>query len=264
MPDKTRACPLRDWPIADRQTWERACLAAQRLKPGGAASHMKRSTQTSLERAYGYLLGFCRRNGVLDENTEAGAHVTPEVIAAFVDELCNRVGSVTRATYIEKIRRVATILAPDRDLVWLREIENELRNEARPRQKYHRIVPSHRLLALGLELIKRGETGKHLTNLARRLDCRQDDPPRITDPAAIDARPAAPRNCGDGWDRVCRSQPTFIPRLRCFCSSDRRRRSDGDCFRASSAYRPSHHREVLQQGGIACCCSAIPNAFLIN
>jgi integrase len=167
MPDKTRACPLRDWPIADRQTWERACLAAQRLKPGGTASRMKRSTQTSLERAYGYLLGFCRRNGVLDENTEAGAHVTPEVIAAFVDELCNCVGSVTRATYIEKIRRVATILAPDRDLVWLREIENELRNEARPRQKYHRIVPSHRLLALGLELIKRGETGKHLTNLAR-------------------------------------------------------------------------------------------------
>jgi hypothetical protein len=102
MPDKTRACPLRDWPIADRQTWERACLAAQRLKPGGTASRMKRSTQTSLERAYGYLLGFCRRNGVLDENTEAGAHVTPEVIAAFVDELCNRVGSVTRATYIEK------------------------------------------------------------------------------------------------------------------------------------------------------------------
>ena len=167
MPEKSRACPLRDWPTADRQAWERACLAAQRLRLGGAASRMKRSTQTSLVRAYGYLLDFCRRNGLLDQNAEAGAHVTPEVIAAFVDNLRNRVGSVTRATYIEKIHRIATILAPDRDLVWLREIEDDLRYEARPRPKYHRIVPSDRLLALGLELIERGEANNYLTDLAR-------------------------------------------------------------------------------------------------
>ena len=60
-----------------------------------------------------------------------------------------------------------TILAPGRDLVWLGEIEADLRYEARPRPKYHRIVSSERLLALGLELIRRGETSKHLTDLAR-------------------------------------------------------------------------------------------------
>ena len=59
------------------------------------------------------------------------------------------------------------MLAPDRDLSWLREIEADLRYEARPRAKYHRIVPSDRLLALGLELISRGETSTQLTDLAR-------------------------------------------------------------------------------------------------
>jgi integrase len=118
-------------------------------------------------RAYGYLLKFCHRNGLLDQNAEAGAHVSPEIIDAFVNELHGRVGSVTRASYIGKIRRIVQILAPGRDLVWLGEIEADLRYAARPRPKFHRIVSSERLLALGLELIRRGETSDHLTALGR-------------------------------------------------------------------------------------------------
>ena len=167
MPERIRTFPLWDWPTADREAWERACVAAQRLRPGGVAARMKPSTRTSLVRAYGYLLEFCRRNSFFDQNAEAGAHVMPEVIDAFVDELHGRVGSVTRASYIGKIRRIATILAPERDLIWLYEIEGDLRYEARPRPKYHRIVSSDRLLVLGLELIRRGETSNYLTDLAR-------------------------------------------------------------------------------------------------
>ena len=48
-------------------------------------------------------------------------------------------------------------------LDWLRDVEGDLRYDARPRPKYHRIVLSRRLLALGLELIRRGETSNHLT-----------------------------------------------------------------------------------------------------
>jgi len=167
MSEKVRACPLCDWPTADREAWERACVAAQRLRPGGAAAGMKPSTRTSLRRSYGYLLDFCSRNGIFDKNAEPAGHVTPEFIDAFVHDLYHRVGSVTRASYIGKIRRIATIFAPGRDLVWLGEIEGDLRNEVRPRPKYHRIVLSGRLLALGLELIRRGETSTHLTELAR-------------------------------------------------------------------------------------------------
>jgi hypothetical protein len=111
-------------------------VAAQRLRPGDAAARMKPSTRTSLVRSYGYLLEFCRRNGFFDQHAGAGAHVMPELIDAFVDELRNRVGSVTRAIYIEKIHRIAMILAPERDLVWVREIEGDLRYEARPLEEF--------------------------------------------------------------------------------------------------------------------------------
>jgi integrase/recombinase XerD len=167
MPEKIRAYPLQDWPTADREAWERACVAAQRLRPGGAAAHLRPSTRTSLLRAYGYLLDFCRRNGLFDQNAPAGAHVTPNIIDAFVSDLRNRVGSVTRAIYVGRIRQIVGLLAPANDLVWLREIEVDLRYEARPRPKYHRIVPSDRLLALGLELVNRGEASAHFTDLAR-------------------------------------------------------------------------------------------------
>jgi integrase/recombinase XerD len=167
MADRVRACPLRDWPTVDREAWERACVPARRLKPGGSAAHMKPSTQNTMRRAYGYLLAFCRSAGMLDKDAEPAAHVTPEIIDAFVSAVHERVGSVTLLVYVEKIRRITKILAPGRDFAWLGEIESDLRYEAWPRPKYHRIVPSHRLLKLGLELISRGETSGHLTELRR-------------------------------------------------------------------------------------------------
>ncbi len=167
MSERVHACPVEDWPIADRDAWERACVPSQRLRPGAAAARMKPSTQNTLRRAYGYLLDFRRRSGILDKDAEPAAYVTPEIIDAFVHALRERVGSVTRAIYVEKIRRITKILAPGRSLDWLGEIESDLRYEARPRPKHHRLVPSYRLLKLGLELINRGETSGHLTELRR-------------------------------------------------------------------------------------------------
>jgi integrase len=167
MPETVHAMPLSAWPTADREVWAQACVAARRLRPGGAAAHMKPSTRTSLVRAYGYLFEFCQRTGLLDQNAEAGAHVRPDIIDAFVHHLHGRVGSVTRASYVSRIRTMARLLAPRRDLIWLKEIEADLRYDARPRPKHHRIVSSERLLALGLELISRGEASKHLTELGR-------------------------------------------------------------------------------------------------
>ena len=167
MSEKIRACVLAEWPDADRVAWHKACIARQRLRPGGAAAHLKSSTRTDLLRAYGYLLEFCNRTGAFDNNVAADGHVTPESIAAFLCELRDRVGSVTRAVYISRIRAVARLLAPGRDFSWLADIEVELRYEARPRPKHHRIVSTERLVLLGLDLIRRGETCECLTLLAR-------------------------------------------------------------------------------------------------
>ncbi len=167
MPEKIRTWPLSQWPEVDRDAWDRACISPQRLRPGGAAGRMKASTRLSLLRAYGYLLEFCHRSGLFDKTAAAAGHVTPEIIDAFLCELRDRVGSVTRVIYVSRIRAIARILAPEQDLSWLREIEGDLRYEAKPRPKYHRIVSTERLVRLGLDLIRRGETGECLTLLAR-------------------------------------------------------------------------------------------------
>ncbi len=167
MPDKIRALALPHWPRADRDGWEKACLATQRLRPGGAAGRLNSSTRVGPLRAYGYLLGFCRRKGLFEEGVAAAGHVTPNIIAAFLLELYHRVGSVTRVVYISRIRAMARILDPAEDFSWLYEIEVDLRCEAKPRPKHHRIVSSERLVKLGLDLIEQGETSQHLTLLAR-------------------------------------------------------------------------------------------------
>ena len=167
MSNKICALPFSDWTEADRQAWLKACSAPERLRPGGAAARLKPSTRTSLMRAYGYLLEFCRRNELLGEHSAAAGHVTPEIMEAFLGELYHRVGSVTRMVYISKIRAMAAMLAPKRDSSWLADIEADLAYEARPRPKYHRIVSTERLVRVGLDLIRRGETSEHLTLLAR-------------------------------------------------------------------------------------------------
>src|SRR6185295_3880462 len=99
--------PFYRWPSADREDWLRGCQPPQRLKPGGRAASMSQTTQRSHMRSYGYLLDFCWRTGCLQSSDLVAVHVDPETIAAFLVELQTRVGSVTRHTYLSRIRRVA-------------------------------------------------------------------------------------------------------------------------------------------------------------
>jgi hypothetical protein len=78
-----------------------------RLRRGGSAAHMKPITQKDLARRYGYLLDYCHHHGSLDRGMPAGRHVTPETIEPFLAELKARVGFVTVAQTICKIRRAA-------------------------------------------------------------------------------------------------------------------------------------------------------------
>ena len=156
MDDQVRSLPVSSWPQADREAWEQACRPSMRLKRGGAACRMKPKTQATHVRGYGYFLDHCRRHGQLEEGAAASLITAPRV-EHFLAELRDRVGSVTQWSYMQRIRRVSEILAPLRDFGWLRDVEADLRDVARPRPKYPRIVDGERLLRLGLELMDRGE-----------------------------------------------------------------------------------------------------------
>lgn len=84
--------PIDLWPTADRSAWESACRTSDRLKRGGAASHLKSVTRNDLAYWYGYFLGFLSRNGLLTEDKSAPEYVSPENVDDYLMEIKHRVG----------------------------------------------------------------------------------------------------------------------------------------------------------------------------
>ncbi len=164
---RPRSLPLTDWPKPDRAAWEAACASGGRLRRGGAAAHMAQTTQADLERRYGYFLDHVARKGRLEDDAGATAYVTLENIETFVAEMKARVRSVTTAQTVYKVRRVAELLAPERDLLWLRDIENDLAFDAIPQNRAGQLVDGQRLLEAGLALVKEGEIGVRIPPFKR-------------------------------------------------------------------------------------------------
>ncbi len=169
---KVRSLPIELWPKADRRAWLAACQPSQRLKRGGAGSHMKPITLNDLARRYGYFLDCMNRRGMLDPNGAAGGHVTPENVDAYMEELTARVGSVTVQGSIYKLRRACELIDSARDLSWLVDIEKDLALVMRPRSKTNRWVLTEVLVEAALTLISEAENSRKMTKLGRARQVR--------------------------------------------------------------------------------------------
>src|ERR1700747_1202330 len=86
-----RTLQLCEWPEADRIAWEAACRPSHRLKKGGSASYLKPRSQDDYARRLGLFFGFLKMKGLLDLKAPAAAHVTPENIKLYLDNLTSRV-----------------------------------------------------------------------------------------------------------------------------------------------------------------------------
>ena len=164
-----KALALRDWPKADRETWQAAQETAGALDDGGAASHLNPRTRHDLTRRYAYFLSFLARQGKLDLQGPAGATVTEQNVLDYLRYLEQHVSSVTLAQSIYKISRVAHYLAPGRDWRWLRRLVRRLELRAKPRDKRNDVVPIKELYQLGLQLMDQAERTTKATNFFRAL-----------------------------------------------------------------------------------------------
>jgi site-specific recombinase XerD len=167
-----RSLPLQEWPEADRSAWEVACKPAERLKRGGAASHMKEITRRDLGRRYGYFLDHVERTGGLEANASAAVLVTPQRVERFLAELQGRLSSVTVHGTIYKLCRMAQLLAPERDYQWLTEIENDLALVMVPKSKTHRLVYPNVTAEAGMTLMVEADAAVHRSALARARQFR--------------------------------------------------------------------------------------------
>ena len=189
-----RSLPIEQWPASDQAAWTAACRPAERLKRGGAASHMKSVTRYDLVRRYGAFLGHVKQSGGLDADAEAAAHVTPERVESYLAELQSRVCSVTVYGSIYKLRRMAQLLAPGCDFIWLTEIEKDLALVMQPRSKFDRLVWAEVLVEAGLSLMAEADAATHRSALARARQYRDGlmvallalDPIRLKNIAALE------------------------------------------------------------------------------
>jgi integrase len=155
---KPRSLPFGEWPTADQFAWAEAARPAQRLKRGGAASHLAPVSQADIANRYGLYLDYLQRNGRLDLTGSVKTLVTPDSVQGFVAELQARVRSVTVWNSVYKLRRAAQLIAPGTDFGWLTEIEKDIALEMMPRSKADRLVLTERLVEAGLVLIREAET----------------------------------------------------------------------------------------------------------
>lgn len=168
---KPRSLRTAEWPTADQLGWAEARRPAQRLRRGGAASHLNLVSQADIAKRYGLYLDYLQRHGRLDLAGNATTLVTIDNVQGFVAELQARVLSVTIWNSIYKLRRASQLIAPKADFGWLTEIEKDIALEMMPRSKADRLVLTERLVEAGLTLIGEAEMfGK--TPLARAKGVR--------------------------------------------------------------------------------------------
>lgn len=167
-----RSLPIAEWPEPDRHAWFEACRPGLRLVRGGRASHLKPVTQADYAQRYGYFLDFLNRHGRLDLKASATTQLTIDTVNIYMQELRDRVSSVTVYGSISKLRRAAAILQPDLKLEWLKEIERDLDHCKRPRSKADRLVFSDRIVTAGITLMEEAGFAGNRTCLQRAQSAR--------------------------------------------------------------------------------------------
>lgn len=157
-PGKRFALKFEDWPAADIAAWQAARAPGDVLDPGAPASRWSPATVTWMSNSYGHWLAWLKQEGRF-EPTAAVAHaLTPENIVSYVSFIRTINASSSVADRIQKLMHVAIALAPDCDWNWLRSVWRRLKAFAKPaRNKNARLVESHELFDLGLNLIEDGD-----------------------------------------------------------------------------------------------------------
>jgi hypothetical protein len=170
--NNVRSLPLEGWPDTDRLAWTAACRPTERLKRRGAVSHLKDVTRRDLVRRYGYYLDYVQRTEGINRTAQATVYVTPDRVERFRLELEARVSSVTVYGTIYKLRRMAQLLAPDRDFAWLSELEKDVALGMVPRSKLDRLIYSNVLVDAGMTVMIEAEAAMHRSDLGRARQFR--------------------------------------------------------------------------------------------
>lgn len=162
--------PLAQWPLADQQAWQRACIPSASLldDEGGGAAGWRPTSRAAVEGAYGHWLRFLQRRGELTEGDPA-ARLTAEQVQAYAATLRESRSWSAVASYLGHLAMAATVLCPAQDWAWLRAMRGVAKRQAPPaRTKAARLTAPGILLQLGRDLMAEAAVAESPGAAARR------------------------------------------------------------------------------------------------
>jgi integrase len=165
--------PEDQWPPDDHQ------LFAIAYAPGdifddtrGPGAHLAAGTRRAIRFGWRRWLGFLKSHDPTALQLPAPERVTPARMRAYVEHLGDDMAPISVANMVAQLYGGARLIAPDRDWRWLRELASRLLANARPRDRFDRLVPAHLTLDFGIALMEEAMTMQITGRRDRELQCR--------------------------------------------------------------------------------------------
>jgi hypothetical protein len=154
MRRKLKHLPVEHLPADDIQAFAHAYRPGDIFdETAGPGAHLAEATRRLIETAWRRLLGFLTSAYPEALLEPAAARITSDRIKAFVDHCLAETRVSTVAINIAHIYYGAKIIAPTQDWRWLAAIRSRLAAQAKPQDRFERLVAGWHTLDHGIELM---------------------------------------------------------------------------------------------------------------
>lgn len=169
---KALTLPPEQWPMPERETWQRAIAPARGIRRASVASSWSPERLRIVTQSLGQWFAWHQRRGLLRPCQGPADRLTEELVGMFTMELLERISSSSVAMMIGALKRGYDILAPDEGRSWLLRLVNELKSDARTsRNRFAHMVQPAKVLDLGIRLMEQARDAKgngiHVSTQAR-------------------------------------------------------------------------------------------------
>jgi integrase/recombinase XerD len=151
---KLKHLPAALWPDADLKAFEKAYEPGDLFdETAGPGAHLAEGTRRIIRTAWGRWLGFLKEFYPEDLLIAPADRLTLERVCAFIEHLRGEVRPTTVAHVVDNLCYAARLIAPKSDWRWLASIKARLAAQARPHDRFDRLVPPVLILDFGMELM---------------------------------------------------------------------------------------------------------------
>lgn len=142
-----------DWPAEDRRAWLSATSADDFFGTDARASHWRPKTRYQAMTANGRWLAFLTAHYPEALREPAASRVTTQRVTDYVRSLRPQLSDMGLSADLNHLAMAISAIAPEADLVRLKQAQKACARAARPRERRDKIVDARRIFELGIALM---------------------------------------------------------------------------------------------------------------